>query len=69
MDYKTAISYFKQIAECHYEWSIDKPAIRGAFADLIDSWHKDGTITDKQAQNWCLPKRLNLYGKRINLHN
>jgi hypothetical protein len=24
----------------------------------LDSFHRDGQITDRQMQNWCIPKRL-----------
>ena len=25
---------------------------------LLDSFHRDGQITDKQVQTWCIPTRL-----------
>lgn len=32
----------------------DKGAIRADFSMLIDSLHRDGQLTDAQAQNWIL---------------
>ena len=37
---------------------IDKPARRMFYNDKVDSFHKSGLITDKQANDWCIPERL-----------
>lgn len=34
----------------------DKPALREAFNNWLDSLHRDGTVTDYQAQNITLGK-------------
>ncbi|HSE99825.1 MAG TPA: hypothetical protein VLA48_02925 [Nitrososphaeraceae archaeon] len=36
----------------------DKPARREAYNNYIDGLQKDGQITEKQANKYCIPKRL-----------
>lgn len=33
----------------------DRPRNREFYADTLDMFHRDGLITDKQAQNWSYP--------------
>ena len=35
----------------------DKPAIRMLFVDMLDSYSKDGQLTDAQVQNWIMTDR------------
>lgn len=37
----------------------DKPALRGAFNDWIDSLHREGKLTDYQAFNITYPPEYN----------
>lgn len=37
---------------------IDKPARREAYNNLMDSYHRDGLITNKQVQNWVIPANM-----------
>lgn len=38
----------------------DKAAIGEAWSVFIDRLHRSGDITDRQAQNWCLPSGFTL---------
>lgn len=36
----------------------DIPMRQQEYAYPLDSFHRDGQITDKQVFNWCIPTRL-----------
>ena len=36
----------------------DKPARREAYNNKIDSYCKEGIITEKDGDNWCIPSSL-----------
>lgn len=36
----------------------DKPARREEYNNYMDSLHRDGLITDKQVNKWCMPELL-----------
>lgn len=54
MRYREALEYFNSCIKPLINKS-DKPAIREAGNNFIDDLHRDGLITDRQAQTWIIP--------------
>lgn len=42
----------------------DIPARCEAYNNEMDSFHKDGLITDKQVNNWVIPSKFTNYSKK-----
>ncbi len=36
----------------------DRPARREEYNNLMDSWQKDGIISEEDANEWCIPDTL-----------
>lgn len=64
MTHQNFNNYFKMeilplIAKQYEQDAIpDKPARREAYNNLMDSYQKNGIITEEDAQEWCIPDHL-----------